>query len=235
MLGRPGWIQPREVSCSFCSALVMSWAAWTLRTRAVLQPATATTWTLCCSIEMSRDQRVSVAAGTELIIGQNCFITPDFCWKMAKICMVATSQMPGSIIKLSQYYHIPSYQHHTARKNAKISRPSHCYGRTFTWWLAVLKFIFSSSVMWMWSSELVRLRGPDNKSNMKFAMNPNVPTKLDCALSWAVVWEAQSCVSQSLHYNHWHCCCSTIITTIHFILTVRWKTPEICMCAVWCV
>ena len=25
--------------------------------------------------------------------------------KMAKICMVATSQMPGSIIKLSQYYH----------------------------------------------------------------------------------------------------------------------------------
>ena len=54
---------------------------------------------------MSRDQRVSVAAGAELIIGQNCFITPDFCWKMAKICMVSTSQMPGSIIKLSQYYH----------------------------------------------------------------------------------------------------------------------------------
>ena len=49
--------------------------------------------------------------------------------------------------------------------------------------------------MWMWSSELARLRGPDNKSNMKFAMNPNVPTKLDCALSWAVVWEAQSCVT----------------------------------------
>ena len=59
---------------------------------------------------MSRDQRVSVAAGAELIIGQNCFITPDFCWKMAKICMVATSQMPGSIIKLSQYYHT---YHHT--------------------------------------------------------------------------------------------------------------------------
>ena len=61
--------------------------------------------------------------------------------------------------------------------------------------------------MWMWSSELARLRGPDNKSNMKFAMNPNVPTKLDCALSWAVVWEAQSGVSQSLHYNHRHFCC----------------------------
>ena len=56
--------------------------------------------------------------------------------------------------------------------------------------------------MWMRSRELARLRGPDNKSNMKFAMNPNVPTELDCALSWAVVWEAQSRVSQSLHYNH---------------------------------
>ena len=89
---------------------------WTLRTRAVLQPATATTWTLCCSIEMSRDQRVSVAAGTELIIGQNCFITPDFCWKMAKICMVATSQMPGSIIKLSQYYHTIIPTPHSSQK-----------------------------------------------------------------------------------------------------------------------
>ena len=92
-------------------------------------------------------------------------------------------------------YTIPLYRHHTARKHANITRPSHCYGRTFTWWLAVLKFIFSSSVMWMWSSELARLRGPDNKSNMKFAMNPNVPTKLDCALSRAVVWEAQSGVT----------------------------------------
>ena len=68
---------------------------------------------------MSRDQRVSVAAGTELIIGQNCFITPDFCWKMAKICMVATSQMPGSIIKLSVLpYH---YTDTTQLANMQIS------------------------------------------------------------------------------------------------------------------
>ena len=85
--------------------------------------------------------------------------------------------------------------------------------------------------MWMWSSELARLRGPDNKSNMKFAMNPNVPTKLDCALSWAVVWEAQSGVSQSLHYNHRHCCCCHYNSNYLLHINGQMKYTRI-MCAV---
>ena len=61
--------------------------------------------------------------------------------------------------------------------------------------------------MWMLSSELAGLRGPDNLSCGKHSPvchNPFI-TITDTAAA------------------------ATIIATIYFILTVRWNTPEICV------
>ena len=52
-----------------------------------------------------------------------------------------------------------------------------------------------------WSSSLWA-NSNDNKSNMKFSMNLNVPTKLDFKLSSWFLWEAQQ-ISPILWLHHW--------------------------------
>ena len=68
------------------------------------------------------------------------------------------------------------------------------------WWLAILKFIFWNigldatagrcAIVVRSETENSDMDINDNKSNMKFAMNLNVPTKLDFWLSFWLLWEA---------------------------------------------
>ena len=151
---------------------------------------------------MSRDQRVSVAAGTELIIGQNCFHHADFCWKMAKICMIATSQMPGSIIKLSQYYHTYHHTDTTQPANMQKSPVPHIVKAAhlhddLQYWNLFLVPLWCGCWVASWRGYVVLKHSP-------VCHNPFI-TITDTAAAAA------------------------IIATIYFILTVRWNTPEICV------
>ena len=100
---------------SFCSNLL---ASPTLCVHPVIpaahplclaQPITATTWTLHCAALLKCRGSKGFGGGRQRIDNwPNLLHHAGFLLengKMANICMIATSQMPGSIIKLFQYYH----------------------------------------------------------------------------------------------------------------------------------
>ena len=110
----PTWFKPwyhyttlLEIHFNFLLSVSIPW--FLLRTRSVLQPITATTWTLHCAALLKCRGSKGFGGGRHRIDNwSNLLHHAGFLLKngkMAKICMVATSQMPGSIIKLSQYYH----------------------------------------------------------------------------------------------------------------------------------